>query len=103
MTYSTTTLSYTSDFEDFVGRGRSETFTLQNAVFHSNVAANGESLSIVIRVNPGPAPVWGLLIKAPNGSRITPGTYQTFRDFGSDRWSVDFFGDGRSCGSGSER
>jgi hypothetical protein len=98
MTYSTTTLSFTSDPQDFIGRGRSETFTLQNAVFHSNVAANGDSLSIVVRPNPESAPVWGLLIKGPNGSKIAPGTYQAFRDFGSDRWSLDFFGDGRSCG-----
>jgi hypothetical protein len=98
-TYPATTLSFTSDPQDFVGRGRSETFTLQNSLFQANVAGNGEYLSIVIRRNPGPTPVWTLIVDAPNGSKIAPGTCQTFRDYGSDRWTADFGGDGRSCGS----
>lgn len=96
-TYPVTTLSFTSDPDDFVGRGRSETFTLQNAVFAANVGANGDFLSIVIRPSSPQALVWSLTIDAPNGSRIAPGTYQSFRDYGSNRWTVDFTGDGRSC------
>ena len=95
-TYATTTFSFTSDADDFVGRGRTQTFTMQNSRFFANVGNNGGYLSIVIRPAVGETPTWGLVVMAPTGSTIVPGTYQTVRDFG-DRFTVDFGGDGRGC------
>lgn len=97
--YSVTTLSFTSDANDFVGQGRSEAFTLQNASFAANVHGNGGYLSIVIRPATASPSGWHLIVDAPNDTRIVPGTYRTARDFGSNQWTVDFGGDGRSCGA----
>jgi hypothetical protein len=94
-----TTLSFASDPADYVGRGRAETFTLQNASFAANVYGNGEHLSIVIRTNSAPSTTWLLTIDAPFDSRIVPGSYTTRRAYGSGDWTVDFGGDGRSCGT----
>jgi hypothetical protein len=97
-TYAVTTVSFTSDPEDFVGRGRSMSFTLENSLFIANVGNNGAYLSITIRPKSGATPVWGFVVTSPNGSRISPGTYTTLRSPVSDSWSADFFGDGRGCG-----
>lgn len=96
--YAVTTVSITSDPEDFVGRGRSLTFTLENSLFTANVFNNGSYLSIVIRPRTGVTPVWTFLVTSPNGSRISPGTYTITRDPVSNNWSADFGGDGRGCG-----
>lgn len=96
--YIVTTVSITSDPEDFVGRGRSLTFTLENSLFIANVGNNGGYLSIVIRPRNGTTPAWAFVVTSPKGSRISPGTYTTIRNPGSDSWSADFGGDGRSCG-----
>ena len=95
--YAVTTVSVTSDPEDFVGRGRSMTFTLENSLFQANVANNGAYLSIVIRPRTGVSPVWTFIVTSPNGSSITPGTYSTIRSPLSNSWSADFGGDGRGC------
>ena len=96
--YTVTTVSFTSDPEDFVGRGRSLTFTLENSLFTANVGNNGGYLSIVIRPKTGVTPVWTFLVTSPNGSPISPGTYTTSRNPVSSSWSADFGGDGRGCG-----
>jgi hypothetical protein len=97
-TYAVTTVSFTSDPEDFVGRGRALTFTLENSLFSANVGNDGSYLSIVIRPKSGTTPVWGFIVTSPNGSAISPGTYTTIRSPVSDSWSADFGGDGRGCG-----
>jgi hypothetical protein len=94
--YSTTTFSFTSDPDDYVGRGRTQTFTMENSRFSANVQGNGGYLSIVIRPLNGETPAWGMVVMPPTGTRIVPGTYQSARDFG-ERFSVDFGGDGRGC------
>jgi len=96
--YAVTTVSITSDPEDFVGRGRSMTFTLENSQFTANVNSDGAYLSLVIRPRSGTLPVWSFLVTSPKGSRISPGTYPTTRSFLSDGWAADFGGDGRGCG-----
>lgn len=98
-TYSVTTLSFTSDAADYVGRGRSETFTLQNASFAANVYGNGEHLAIAIRTASTPSTHWTLIVDAPFDNTIVPGTYETRRAYGSGDWTVDFGGDGRGCGT----
>ena len=100
-TYSATTLSFTSDADDYVGQGRSQIFTLQNAVF-SATTGNGESLSVVIRPFASETSVWGFTVRAPSGTKIAPGIYQTTRD-GSGGWAADFFGAGRGCGRNTGR
>lgn len=97
--YAVTTVAITSDPDDFVGRGRSLTFTLENSLFTANVGNNGSFLSIVIRPRTGVTPVWTFLVTSPNGSIISPGSYTTIRDPISNSWSADFGGDGRGCGS----
>ena len=72
--YAVTTVSFSSDPDDFVGRGRSMTFTLENSLFQASVANNGAYLSVVIRPKTGTTPVWTFLITSPNGSIISPGT-----------------------------
>ena len=96
--YAVTTVSITSDPDDYVGRGRSMTFTLENSLFIANVGNNGGYLSIVIRPKSGTTPEWGFIVTSPNGSAISPGTYTTTRNPVSDSWSADFGGDGRGCG-----
>ena len=98
-TYSVTTLSFTSDAADYIGRGRSETFTLQNASFAANVYGNGEHLAVTIRTISTPSTHWTLLVDAPFNNTIVPGTYETRRAYGSGDWTVDFGGDGRGCGT----
>lgn len=94
-------MSYTSDPEDFVGRGRTQTFNLQTSTFQANVGRNGEYLSMVIRPITGVQPLWTMVIDA--SSPITPGTYQTARAYGSGNWFVDFSGDGRTCSRATGR
>ena len=96
--YAVTTVSITSDPEDFVGRGRSMTFTLENSLFQASVANNGAYLSVVIRPKTGTTPVWTFLITSPNGSIISPGTYTISGSPVSNSWFADFGGDGRGCG-----
>ena len=97
-TYPVTTFAFTSDPDDFVGRGRSMTFTLQSSQIAANVGNDGAYLSIVIRPQTGATPSWYFIVTSPNGSRITPGTYTTTRNPISAGWSADFGGDARGCG-----
>jgi hypothetical protein len=96
-TVSATTVSYTSHSSDFVGRGRSQTFTLQNATFHPIVSREGGYLSVVIRPTAISPLSWAMIVIAPDGGRITPGTYQTSWGDDSSGWAANFSGDGRSC------
>jgi hypothetical protein len=96
--YSVTTVSITSDPQDFVGRGQAMTFTLGNSLFTANVRNNGGYLSIVIRPKTGTTPVWSFLVTSPNGSPISPGTYTLSGSPVSSTWFADFGGDGRGCG-----
>src|SRR5262245_61386214 len=83
------TLSFTSDAQDFVGQGQSRTFTLQNAVFQPLVARSGGYLSVVIRPNDSSLP-WGLIVTAPTGQRLMPGSYDTTRFETATTVGLDF-------------
>lgn len=96
-TYSATTVSFASHSTDFVGRGRSQTFTLQNATFRPSVGQAGGYISVSIQPSAPAALPWLLLVIAPERGRIAPGTYATSWGDASNGWGVSFSGDGRSC------
>lgn len=90
--YTKTTVSFTSDEQDYVGQGQSRTFTLQDWLFSASINNNGGYLAVTIRAANNPGNVWSVIVIAPDGPRIEPGTYYT-----SHR-SFIFGGDGRGCG-----
>jgi hypothetical protein len=103
-TYTTTTLSFTSDERHYVGEGRSLTLTKQNARFFAQIANQGGWLYVEIRENPGPV-AWGFHIASPGpgGSLIVPGVYNASRDPLSGAWYFTFFGNGNGCNQETNR
>jgi hypothetical protein len=82
-TFAMTVLSFTSDPRDFVGQGESRAYTLENAVFQPGVGRAGRQVSLGVRPNGGaPQSTWALLIVAPVGQQVAPGSYDT-TNFGS--------------------
>jgi hypothetical protein len=102
-TSTTTRLSFTSDPASLVGQGESRTYTLQNATFIPIIGHVGRYLSVVVQPkDPANESLnWGAVILAPFGTVLAPGTYSATPGGSFDNWMFDFFGGGRSCGSGT--
>ena len=97
-TFTTTVLSFTSDPRDFVGQGESRAYTLQNAVFQPGVGRSGRQVSLGVRPNnEPPQSTWALLIVAPVGQQVAPGSYDTTNFGSSTTWALDFNGNGHGC------
>ena len=101
-TYSTTTVSFSSDQGHSVGQGKSITLTPQDATFDVQLSPNGGHLFVEMRVkNSTPLSFWLFHIMTPNSAatKIASGTYDT----GGDPLSPAVFflvgGDGHACTS----
>jgi hypothetical protein len=99
-TFQKTTLSFTSDPQDFVGQGRSRTWDLQTSVFQPIVARSGGYLSVVVRPN-GELLPWVLIVVSLFGRTLAPGSYDTRDTETSGLVALTFSGDGRGCGNGT--
>ena len=96
-TYAVTTVSFTSDPQDFIGQGAFRAYTLQNADIRANVARSGGLISVPVRpLTDPPSPEWSLLLIASSG-QITPGSYDTTRSNTSSTYGLDFIGNNRVC------
>lgn len=104
-TFSSTTVSITSDTDHYVGRGRSLTFTMDNAMFDAVVYNNGGWVQGQIRQKDSPTTVWGFMVMTPNAGAtpIAPGTYNTARDSSSPAVFFDFHGDAHGCNRSTAR
>ena len=105
-TFTTTTVSFTSDAEHYVGQGKSLTFTLENATFSSAVFNNGGRLWVELRQkNAAPINFWSFNVMTPNfaATSITPGTYNTSHDPLAPALVFSFNGEARGCGSSTGR
>ena len=97
-TFTSTVLSFTSDPRDFVGLGESRAYTLQNAVFQPGAGRSGRQVSVAVRPNnEPPQATWALIIIAPVGQQVTPGSYDTTNFGTSTTWALDFTGNGHGC------
>ncbi len=102
--YTVSTLSFTSDQQDFVGQGQSRTYTLQNAVFMQSVGRSGGFISVTVQPkDQPPSAQWSLIIMAPTGQVVAPGTYDTRRLSTSSTWGLDFVGNLHGCNEESGR
>ena len=99
----TTTISFTSDPQHYVGQGRSMTFTFADSVFAPVVGRSGGYVSIAFRPNGDIGWTWGMILTAPTGQVLKPGTYDTTRSETSTSHGFDFFGDGRGCNQATGR
>jgi hypothetical protein len=100
LTYSTTTVEFSSDPQHAVGRGRSMSFVPSNTTFDVQTYANGGQLYVEMR-STNPPSNWGFRVMTPNfgATPITAGTYNVARDPLSPAWFFEFFGDGNNCGT----
>ncbi|HXD15669.1 MAG TPA: hypothetical protein VN654_01555 [Vicinamibacterales bacterium] len=97
-TFTSTVLSFTSDPRDFVGQGESRAYTLQNAVFQPGAGRAGRQVSLGVRPNnQPPQSTWSLLIVAPVGQQVAPGSYDTTNFGSATTWALDFNGNGHGC------
>jgi hypothetical protein len=97
-TFTASTLAFTSDPQDFVGQGESRAYTLQNAVFRQSVGRSGGFISVAVQpMNQPPTAQWSLIIMAPTGQLITPGSYDTTRLNTSSTYGLDFVGNQHGC------
>jgi hypothetical protein len=97
-TFTGSTLSFTSDPQDFVGQGESRAYTLQNAVFRQSVGRSGGFISVAVQpMNQPVTAQWSLIIMAPTGQLITPGSYDTTRLNTSATYGLDFVGNQHGC------
>jgi hypothetical protein len=95
--FAVSTFSFTSDPQDFIARGESHVFTLENARIVGNVARSGALISVAVQpTGDPPAPEWSLLVIAPTG-RIAPGTYETTRFNTVTTYGMDFVWSQRMC------
>jgi hypothetical protein len=92
-----TTFSFTSDPQDFVGQGRSLSFTLKDSVFAPQVLQSGSYLSVAFRRTGDVGWTWTLVVRGRGGRTLAPGTYETSRFGGPTSAGLDFSGDGRGC------
>jgi hypothetical protein len=95
-----TTISFSSDPEHYVGRGKSITLPPEDATFDVQLSPNQGHLFVEVRVkNTTPLSFWLFHVMSPNGGAtpLTPGTYETARDPLSPAWYFEFDGDGRGC------
>jgi len=100
LTFATTTVSFSSDPDHYVGRGKSLTLTPQEATFDVQMSPNQGQLWVEARVkNSTPLSFWMFKVMTPNfgATRIVPGTFETGRDPLSPAWFFDFGGDARGC------
>jgi hypothetical protein len=105
-TYSTTTVSFSSDQGHYVGAGKSLTLTPQDATFDVQMSPNRGQLFVELRVkNSTPLSFWLFRVMTPNfgATRIVPGTYETARDPLLPAWFFEFGGDGRGCNRATAR
>ena len=97
-TFTVSTVSFTSDPQDFAGRGESRVYTLQNAAIRANVARSGGLISVAVQPAGNPPPLQSsLLLIAPTGQRIGRGEYDTTRLGTSSTYALDFEVDQRMC------
>ena len=97
-TFTVSTLSFTSDPQDFVGQGQSPVYTLQNAAFLQYVARSGGFISVAVQPkDEPPSAQWSLIIMAPTGQLITPGSYDTMRLSTNSTYGLDFVGNMHGC------
>ncbi len=97
-TFTASTLSFTSDPQDFVGQGQARVYTLQNAVFLQSVGRSGGFISVAVQPkDQSPSAQWSLIIMAPTGQRITPGSYDTTRLNTNSTYGLDFVGNMHGC------
>jgi hypothetical protein len=97
-TFTGSTLAFTSDPQDFVGQGESRAYTLQNAVFLQSVGRAGGFISVAVQpMNQPPSAQWSLIITAPTGQLITPGSYDTRSLNTSSTYGLDFVGNQHGC------
>lgn len=98
-----TTVSYSSDAGHYVGGGRSQEFSFDNATFEPIVASNGAELLIVIRLK-GSLTQWALRVITPNrAAPIGVGEYNTTGDPLMPALYFDFYGDGHGCNRATAR
>src|SRR5262245_60949227 len=90
--FQTTTIGFTSDAQHYVGQGRSMTFTFTDSAFVPLVARSGGYVSIAFRRNGDTGWTWGLILTAPTGQVLKPGTYDTTRGETPTSHGFDFFG-----------
>lgn len=91
-----TVFSYSSTPGDYIGQGKTQAFTPDNATFA--LSGNGESIDISVNGNDGSW--WSINLGAPAGTKLEPGYYvnaertpfRTGRSAG-----VDVSGNGRGC------
>ena len=105
-TYSTTTVSFSSDPGHYVGAGKSLTLTPQDSTFDVQMSPNAGHLFVEVRVkNTTPLSFWLFHVMTPNGgaTTITPGTYDTARDPLSPAWYFEFNGEARGCNRATAR
>ena len=97
-TFTVSTLSFTSDPQDFVGQGQARVYTLQNAVFLQSVGRSGGFISVAVQPkDEPPSAQWSLIIMAPTGQLITPGSYDTMRLSTNSTYGLDFVGNMHGC------
>jgi hypothetical protein len=99
----TTTITFNSDPQHYVGQGRTMSFTLDDSAFAPQVGRSGGYVSIAFRRNGDSGWTWGMIFTAPTGQILKRGTYDTTRFETSTSHGFDFFGDGRGCGSATGR
>lgn len=89
-------LSLYSEPRDYIGQGKSKSYTNEASTFRLTGTLSRLSYSASgLRDN------WTATIQAPTGKTLMPGTYQTAR-FASDTLAgLDFTGNGRGCNSSS--
>jgi hypothetical protein len=96
-TFTTSTLSFRSDPQDFIGQGQPREYTLQNAAFRASAARSGGFISLAVQpMNEPSSAQWTLVIIAPSGP-ITAGSYDTTRLNTSSTYGLDFVGNQHTC------
>jgi len=96
-TFTVSTVSFTSDPQDFAGRGESRVYTLQNSAIRAHVARSGGLISVAVQPVGDPAPLQtSLLLVAPN-SQVRPGSYDTTQQNTSSTYGLDFVVSQRMC------
>ena len=95
------TLTMTSDAGDYIGQGRSYSFsTTSGNLFFARSSQAGSDILVTVRPDPVDTTFWSLEFAAPTGQQLVPGTYTgaqraTSRDPGAP--GLDVNGDGRGC------
>ena len=94
-----TSFSYTSAAGDYIGAGRSATWTSSNAEFLATAHCGGEHLDVRVATRPSNG-VWSITVVAPQGGRLTAGTSLSNvqnQTVATPLPGFYVFGEGRAC------